>query len=168
MRLPPLVLQMLPEKKSAARLSETFSKLSRRFAEKSPPDGSAMAFNKIAASKTLLVIGPTWSSDSDSGTTPLALTRPNCGFKPTTPHCDAGSRIEPAVSVPIAANPSPAATAVAEPPEEPPAMCSRFHALWTSPKQLIIELPPYANSCRFCLPSITAPARFRRVTTSAS
>ena len=54
--------------------------------------------------------------------TPSALTRPYWGFSPTTPHCDAGSRMDPAVSVPMAAKPSPAATAVADPPEDPPAM----------------------------------------------
>ena len=42
-------------------------------------------------------------------------------------------RMEPAVSVPIAAYPSPAATAAAEPPEDPPEMCARFQGLRTGP-----------------------------------
>jgi hypothetical protein len=50
--------------------------------------------------------------------------------------------MDPAVSVPMAAKPSPAATAVADPPEDPPAMFVMFQAFRTSPKQLIIELPP--------------------------
>ena len=38
--------------------------------------GSAIAASTSAASATLLVIGPMWSSDHESGTTPFALTRP--------------------------------------------------------------------------------------------
>eukprot|EP00955_Chlamydomonas_euryale_P053469 355515-Chlamydomonas_euryale.AAC.13 len=47
-------------------------------------------------------------------------TRPYVGFKPTTPQKCAGWRIEPPVSVPSAATHSRAATAAAEPPDEPP------------------------------------------------
>ena len=52
--------------------------------------------------------------------TPVRLTNPYVGFKPTTPHNDAGVRIEPPVSVPSAAGTNPAATAAAEPLLEPP------------------------------------------------
>ena len=41
---------------------------------------------------------------------------------PTTPHREAGWRIEPPVSVPSASGASHAATAAAEPPLEPPGM----------------------------------------------
>ncbi len=37
------------------------------------------------------------------------------------PHRDAGTRIEPPVSLPIAQSHIPAATATADPPDEPPA-----------------------------------------------
>ena len=50
----------------------------------------------------------------------LSEISPNVGFSPTTPHADAGMRIDPPVSVPIDAHPMPAATAAAEPPLEPP------------------------------------------------
>jgi hypothetical protein len=41
---------------------------------------------------------------------------------PVTPHSEAGWRIEPPVSVAVAAGARRAATAAAEPPEEPPGM----------------------------------------------
>lgn len=52
----------------------------------------------------------------------------------------------------------PSATAAAEPPDEPPAIACECHGLRTGPYALIMELPPYANSCRFCFPRRTAPA----------
>ncbi len=47
------------------------------------------------------------------------------GFRPKIPHSDAGTRIEPLVSLPRLKWTSPAATAAAEPPEEPPAIRDR-------------------------------------------
>ena len=71
---------------------------------------------------------PTAGSAGRPGTT-----RPRVGFNPTSPHCDAGMRIEPAMSLAWAAGTSPAATAAAEPPDEPPGEWSRFHGLWVGP-----------------------------------
>ena len=51
---------------------------------------------------------------------PRTGTRPCVGFSPTTPHSAAGMRTELPASVPSAAGAIPAATAAAEPPEEPP------------------------------------------------
>ena len=75
----------------------------------------------------------------------------------------AGWRIEPPVSVPIAASAARAATAAAEPPEEPPGTSGRLspgrrHGLSTAPKPLVVFEEPMANSSRLVLPSITAPA----------
>ena len=57
---------------------------------------------------------------------------------PTMPQNDAGWRIEPPVSVPVAPRHSRAATAAAEPPEEPPgtrSLPSRGpHGFFTGPK----------------------------------
>ena len=50
------------------------------------------------------------------------------------PHSAAGWRIEPPVSVPIAHGASPAATAAALPPDEPPGTRVRSHGLSTGPK----------------------------------
>src|SRR5256712_5328096 len=46
--------------------------------------------------------------------------RPREGFKPTSPHSLAGIRIDPPPSLACAAGDSPAATAAAEPPLQPP------------------------------------------------
>ena len=58
---------------------------------------------------------------------------------PVMPVTAAGWRIEPPVSVPVAAGASRAATAVDEPPEDPPGISAAllpafFHGLSTSPK----------------------------------
>jgi hypothetical protein len=92
-----------------------------RRAEGSRGSGPAMQWSRRAASATLRAIGPTWSSDAASGKTPSRDTRPHVGFRPTTPHQAAGSRIDAAVSVPSVALASPAAVAIAEPLDEPPA-----------------------------------------------
>src|SRR6188472_2596346 len=89
--------------------------------------GSAMASKVSAASATLALIGPTVSSVAESGKTPAPGTRPRVGFRPTTPHQAAGLRIEPPVSVPSAVRRRPAATATAEPEDEPPVIRSGSH-----------------------------------------
>jgi hypothetical protein len=86
-----------------------------------------------AASATVRVSGPRWSSDHDSGIAPARLTRPYVGLRPTTPQQAAGSRMEPPVSLPSAPSAKPAATAAAEPLLEPPAQWPGFHGFWTSP-----------------------------------
>jgi hypothetical protein len=87
---------------------------------------------------------------------------------PVTPQRAAGCRIEPPVSVAVAAGASRAATAAAEPPEEPPGTMAGFHGLRTAPNQLVSFEEPIANSSMFALPSITVPASFSRATTVAS
>ena len=58
------------------------------------------------------------------------------------PHRAAGTRTEPPVSVPRAAGAIPAATAAADPPEEPPGDSSRSHGLRTGPDQGFSEEKP--------------------------
>src|SRR5207245_2730201 len=126
-----------------------------------------IASHTIAASSTVFANGPTWSSDEANATTPHRGTRPYVGFMPTTPVRAAGWRIEPPVSVPRAKSPSPAATATAEPPEDPPGTRSSRHGFFTGPNaEFSFELP-IANSSRFVLPIITAPVASRRSTTVA-
>src|ERR687891_697947 len=50
------------------------------------------------------------------------------------PQRAAGWRIDPPVSVPIAHGALPAATAAAEPPDDPPGTRSRSHGFWTGAK----------------------------------
>src|SRR5260370_28221174 len=74
-----------------------------------------------AAVATSGAIGPRVSSEWLSGMTPAVPMLPRAGLKPTTPHSDAGTRIEPPVSLPIAQSHIPPATATAHPPDQPPA-----------------------------------------------
>ena len=98
----------------------------------------AIASNIIAASVTDFVIGPAWSSDEANATTPHLEHLPYVGFKPVIPTNAAGCLIDPPVSVPVAPRQRSAATAAAEPPDEPPGvkfltLSFSFHGFITSP-----------------------------------
>ncbi len=89
---------------------------------------------------------------------------------PTMPVKAAGWRIEPPVSVPVAPSAMRAATAAAEPPDEPPGTRRRLsplrcHGLPTPPKCEVRLEEPMANSSMFTLPSMTAPAFHRLAVT---
>ena len=64
---------------------------------------------------------------------PSVETSPNDGLNPTTPQQAAGMRIEPPESVPSAASTSPAASAAAEPPLDPPAVLPGYAGFGTVP-----------------------------------
>ena len=68
-----------------------------------------------------------------NGKVPSRVRRPKVGFSPQMPQNEAGTRIEPLVSEPSVSGTMPAATAAAEPPEEPPATCSRLCGLRVGP-----------------------------------
>jgi len=96
--------------------------------------------------------------------------RPYVGFIPTMPQSAAGCRIEPPVSVPEAPRHRPAATAAAEPPDEPPgtSFCCeprRRHGYTTAPKHDVSLDEPMANTSLLSLPSNTAPSRQRLAVT---
>ena len=80
----------------------------------------------------------------------------------------AGWRIDPPVSVPVAAGTRRAATAAAEPPDEPPGTRAVFQGLRTGRNAEFSLLEPIANSSQLSLPSVTVPACARRATTVAS
>ena len=85
---------------------------------------------------------------------------------PTVPVKAAGWRIEPPVSVAVAPTHRCAATAAAEPPDEPPgticaSLPARRHGDTTGPKALVSFDEPIANSSRLSLPSSTPPSRQR-------
>src|SRR5262245_50104620 len=92
--------------------------------------------------------------------------RPEVGLMPTMRVKAAGWRMEPPVSVPAAPRQRPAATAAAEPPEEPPGTSGvlapfRRHGEIVGPKNEVSFDDPMANSSLLSLPSITAPSRQR-------
>jgi hypothetical protein len=81
---------------------------------------------------------------------------------PTTPQKDAGCRIEPPVSLPSAAGTMPAATAAAEPPEEPPGVRATSQGLCVGPWIECSVDEPIANSSMLVRPTRIAPAAARR------
>src|SRR5689334_23201450 len=119
-----------------------------------------MADRSVAVSRTFRANVPTWSSDDANAINPYREMRPYVGFNPTTPHSAAGCRTDPPVSLPIAQTASPAATAAAEPPDDPPGTVSSPHGLCTGPKAEFSFEEPIANSSQFVLPARTAPASF--------
>jgi hypothetical protein len=86
-----------------------------------------------SASSTVLANGPIWSRLDDNAINPWRETRPYVGFNPTIPHSAAGWRIEPPVSDPRAIGANPAATATAEPPDEPPGTRETSHGFRDGP-----------------------------------
>ena len=84
---------------------------------------------------------------------------------PATPQNAAGWRIEPPVSVAVAPSAIRAATAAAEPPDDPPGTSrvsgsfARDQGFSTGPNALVALELPMANSSRFSLPRKTAPSR---------
>ena len=84
--------------------------------------------------------------------------RPADGLKPTVPQHADGSRIEQPVSVPSPRSQSPAASAAALPPLDPPAVRPGWVGLRTVPYHSFWLVVPHANSCRFAFPTSTAPA----------
>jgi hypothetical protein len=62
----------------------------------------------------------------------------------------------------------PEATAAALPPEDPPGTHLVSHGFFVGPKAEFSVEEPMANSSRFVLPTATAPAALKRLTTVAS
>src|SRR5690606_19211789 len=81
---------------------------------------------------------------------------------------DAGMRIEPPPSVACAIGSMPAATAAAEPPLDPPGVCSVFQGLRVGPKRCGSVTGIRPNSDEFVFPSTTRPAARQRRTSSLS
>src|SRR5262245_11324581 len=84
--------------------------------------------------------------------------RARLGFNPTSPQLAAGTRIEPPPSLAWATGTMPAATAAADPPDEPPVEWSTFHGLRAGPHasdSVVIVVP---SSGTFVRPTDTNPA----------
>ena len=114
--------------------------------------GACSTFIISAASVTLIVCGPRCDTvpNGDSG---YAGTRPKLGLSPTLPQNAAGMRTDPAPSVPTLSGPSPAATAAAVPPDDPPGVFVGSHGLRVMPGERRSWSPPCSrtrasSSCR--------------------
>ncbi|MCY1456449.1 hypothetical protein D9M71_736700 [compost metagenome] len=99
----------------------------------------------------------TQSSVRQAGTTPAVEIRPLVAFIPTRLFNAAGTRPEPAVSVPSAKLATPSATASDDPALEPPDGYSGNTLLGHAPYGERLPLSPVANWSRLVLPSGIAP-----------
>src|SRR4051812_42511404 len=100
-------------------------------------------------------MGPTTSRCLGSnGYMPLIETRPNVVFRPTMPQQAAGTRIDPAVSVPKATSASPLARATALPDDDPPGIRILLSGFLGVPKYSFMPEGATANSVMFVLPTI--------------
>src|SRR6478609_371961 len=90
--------------------------------------------------------------------------RPRCTFRPTSPQHAAGILIEPPPSEAWAIGTRPPATAAAEPPDEPPGVCSVFHGFRVGPNRRASVTGTIPISGAAVLPTITKPALLIRRT----
>ena len=77
-------------------------------------------------------------------------------------------RVEPPPSLPCAIGTMPAATAAAEPPDEPPGVRSRSYGLRVIPKRRGRVTGRIPHSGSVVVPTMTNPASLRRRTTLSS
>ena len=90
------------------------------------------------------------------------------GRRPTFPHSADGCLIEPPVSEPSAHGASPADTAAAEPPPEPPGTRAGSHGFFVGPYAEFSVDEPIANSSVFVFPRMRSPCEWQRSITVAS
>src|SRR5258708_15705392 len=120
------------------------------------------------ASAALSARTETQSSDGHAGTLPSLLRYPGVGFSPTMLLQPAGTRPDPAVSVPRAKLTRPEATATAEPELEPPEMRSRSNTLRQAPYGLRSPAMPEANWSILVFPTRMPPSPRKYLTTGPS
>ena len=127
-----------------------------------------MASSSIAASATVRAIGPGTARPASLSTPEPAGTSPRDGFSPTRPHAAAGIRIDPPPSDPGANGSSPAATATAAPPLDPPAPSAVSYGLRAGGATSGLGVARAARTPGvFVLPRLTPPARRARATSSS-
>src|SRR5688572_20391857 len=105
-----------------------------------------MSSSTSADSRTVFVTMPIWSRLDANATRPQRDTRPYVGLRPTTPQSAAGWRTDPPVSEPRATGTIRAATAAAEPPDDPPGTREVSHGLRAGPNAECSFEDPIANS----------------------
>src|SRR5271170_954739 len=108
----------MPKRKfepNVSRASAGFGRLNGSSGSKPAATSSTAAASAAVNAKT-----DTQSSERHAGTTPLVLNSPRVGLSPTRLLNAAGTRPDPAVSVPSAKLTRPAATATADPELDPP------------------------------------------------
>src|SRR5512139_3026365 len=94
--------------------------------------------------------------------------RSGSGLRPTSPQHAAGMRIDPPPSDPVASGTSPAATAAAEPPDDPPGERASDHGLRVEPNVSLVVSAFQPSSGVLVLPTTMQPAARRRSTSGES
>src|SRR4029450_12564019 len=130
--------------------------------KRSRSSGPAVTSRCRALSATVVASSP--NTDVSDPVGPGCGIRPWLGLNPTSPQNDAGMRVDPPPSLAVATGTSPAATAAALPPLEPPGVRCGFHGLRAMPNTLVLVKFSVPNSGAAVLPTGTAPAARRRAT----
>ncbi|CAB5033087.1 unannotated protein [freshwater metagenome] len=86
---------------------------------------------------------------------------------PNNPLYAAGMRIDPPPSPPVHIGKSPAATAAADPPDDPPGVRVKFQGLRVMPFRGVLVKLTVPNSAAVVRPAMTAPAVRKRVTSES-
>src|SRR5579859_4536114 len=94
--------------------------------------------------------------------------RPWLGFSPTSPQKAAGMRVDPPPSLAVHMGTKPAATAAAEPPDDPPGVRVRSQGLRVVPQAGEWVKATAPNSGAAVFPTGTAPAARSRDTWTES
>src|SRR5262245_10560042 len=133
--------------------------------------GPAVASSRAAESRTDRVMQFSLSRAARIETPKLRRPpdiRDRVGFMPNTPQHEAGTRIEPPLSLPFAIGTIRVATAAAAPPLEPPGVRSVSHGLRVGPSASGSVVGCNPNSGRLVLPQATRPAALYRRVSSPS
>src|SRR5579884_4323574 len=117
-----------------------------------------MTSSRSALSATVRASGPYVLSPSHPSSAGRMETRPRVGFIPTSPQHEAGMRIDPPPSEPVAHGAIPEATAAAEPPDEPPGVRLGSQGLRVTPLASLAVQGQMVNSGTLVTPMGMAPA----------
>src|SRR3954468_15832723 len=123
--------------------------------------GPWVASTSAAVSRTLRVRKPSMAIPAQpSPAFGPSGSRARVALSPNKPQDEAGMRTDPPPSLPWAMGTIPAATAAADPDDEPPATWPRFHGLRVGrPYTLASPVGPMPNSGLVVRPNVTSPAR---------
>ena len=113
--------------------------------------------SQSAVSSTVRLTQPLTERPFQCSRSGASETRPRWGFSPKSPQQAAGMRIEPAPSEAEAIGTSPAATAAALPPLEPPGVRCGSQGLRVTPQVADSVKPQIASSGSSVLPTTIAP-----------
>src|SRR5580704_6370316 len=158
------VVNAIRSRPGGAPTSWTYGRFGGGAYQRSPVVGPRVASKRAALSRTERATQ--WHTESPSSLTPGASgLRPRLILSPNNPQHDDGMRIDPPPSLAVAIGTSPAATAAAAPPLEPPGEWAGFQGLRVAPNPRGSVTGSKPNSGVFDLPTMIRPARsIRRIT----